>query len=130
MTTILLVEDKLDNQLVIEDIFEFDDLGAELVVVGDAEEALRRLPDLRPALILMDIGLPGMSGLEATRRIRTDPTFADIPVWALTAHAMMSVREEALDAGCTEYVTKPINAPDLSKRLRGFIRDAESRRAA
>ncbi len=130
MSTILLVEDKADNQLVIEDIFEFDDVGAELVIVETAEDALEKLREIRPILILMDVGLPGMSGLEATAIIKSDPATRDIPVWAITAHAMKAAEEEALAAGCSEYVTKPVNAPQLAERLKGFVQSHGSREAA
>lgn len=65
MNTILLVEDEADNQLVIEDMFEFDDIGAELVIVEDAEEAVMKATELQPLLVIMDIRLPGISGLDA-----------------------------------------------------------------
>ena len=130
MSTILLVEDTPDNRLIIEDIFEFDDIGASLAVAASAEEALEKIADIQPILILMDIGLPGMSGLEAVRIIKLDAATRDIVIWAITAHAMNSAEQEALAAGCDQYVSKPINAADLADRLRTFVRDTGSRRAA
>ena len=130
MKKILLVEDQADNQMVIEDIFEFDDLNAELVVVESAEDALPQVEQLGPILILMDVGLPGLSGIDATRILKSDPATREIPIWALTAHAMKAVKNEAMAAGCDDYVTKPINASDLAKRLRNFIDQLEIRNVA
>jgi CheY-like chemotaxis protein len=121
MNYVLLVEDNADNRLVIEDIFEFEELGATLEVVETAEEALKRIAARRPLLVLMDLGLPGMSGLEAVRRLREDPGAAPLAIWALTAHAMKTVKDEAVEAGCDAYVTKPVDVADLTRRLRGFI---------
>jgi len=130
MSTILLVEDKPDNQMVVEDMFEFDEVGADLAIVGSAEEALERLSDLEPVLILMDLGLPGMSGLDAVRAIKADPARRHVTIWALTAHAMKEIRDEALAAGCAEYVTKPIDCAALAGRLQAFVESHRSRDAA
>jgi len=130
MSSVLLVEDNADNRMVIEDIFEFEDLGASLEIAETAEEALAKIDAARPLLVLMDLDLPGMSGLEAVRRIRTGPADPPLAIWALTAHAMRDVKEEALAAGCDEYVTKPVDAADLTRRLRGFIDRCEARTAA
>ena len=85
MNKVLLVEDDLDNRTVIEDIFEFDKVGAELVVAESAEEALCIAVSIDPILILMDIRLPGMDGLDATRALKSDPRTKDVPVWAITS---------------------------------------------
>ena len=119
--TILLVEDKPDNQLVIKDMFEFDDLDANLVVVDTAEEALEQVSQVRPILILMDLRLPGMSGLEAVELLKADPATNGIPIWAITAHAMAEDQTKAIEAGCDQYHTKPIDATELSEHLRRFI---------
>jgi CheY-like chemotaxis protein len=130
MSTILLVEDKPDNRLIIEDIFAFDDIGSGLAIVPSAEEALAILGEIRPILVLMDVGLPGMSGLEAARVIKADPETMNITIWAITAHAMKAAEQEALAAGCDHFVSKPINAALLSDRLRAFARAHGARRAA
>lgn len=121
MSTILLVEDKPDNQIIIEDIFEFEEIDAALVIVGSAEEAMEQLVTLDPLLILMDLGLPGMQGLDATRVIKADPNRCHVPIWALTAHAMKEIRDEAIEAGCADYVTKPIDSASLARRLHDFV---------
>ncbi len=87
--------------------------GHDVVTAADAEEALAALAGPRPDLILMDLQLPGMDGLELTRRLKDDPATASIPVVALTAYAMRGDEERALAAGCTGYLTKPIDTRAL-----------------
>lgn len=115
---ILLVEDHADNASLIQDIVEFDLTGTELVWVTTAEEALEITAGLQPALILMDLRLPGMDGLEAIRRLRSDAATAHIPIWALTASAMVGDEKLALAVGAQEYITKPIQSKSLAQRLR------------
>ena len=121
MSTILLVEDDLANRTIIEDVFEFDDIGAELRCAASAEEALALAPDLQPMLILMDVRLPQMDGLEAARLLKQDPRTGHIPIWAVTAYAMTEDREKALAAGCDDYITKPFDASALKEKLRQFL---------
>ena len=121
MHTVLLVEDNQFNRMLMQDIFMLDDLPAELVSAESAEEALELAPVLQPALILLDVRLPGIDGLEATRRLKQDPVTKDIPVWALTAHAMLPDRDRALAAGCAAYITKPFHVTELVGRLREFL---------
>jgi CheY-like chemotaxis protein len=130
MTTILVVEDMPDNRLVFEDMFAFDDIGADLAIVPSAEEALAKLDEIRPILVLMDVGLPGMSGLDAARIIKNDPQTRNIAIWAITAHAMDAAEQEAIAAGCDRYVSKPINAADLADRLRAFALAGGKRKTA
>jgi CheY-like chemotaxis protein len=87
--------------------------GHDVVTAADAEEARAALGERRPDLILMDLQLPGMDGLELTRRLKADPVTASIPVVALTAYAMRGDEERALAAGCTGYLTKPIDTRAL-----------------
>lgn len=112
MPTILLVEDNEMNRDMLTRRLERK--GFNVVHAGDGDEAFSVLGGARPDLILMDIGLPGRDGHEVTREIKADPRFASIPVIALTAHAMVGDREKALDAGCDEYDTKPV---DISRLL-------------
>ncbi|HVZ71400.1 MAG TPA: response regulator [Polyangia bacterium] len=79
----------------------------------DAEEALRVLETLSPGVILMDLQLPGIDGLELTRRLKNDPNHRDIVIIALTAYAMKGDEERARDAGCDGYITKPIDPGSL-----------------
>lgn len=121
MNTVLLVEDDLGNRTIIEDIFRFDGMGAELVVAETGEEALDLAVQAKPVLILMDIRLPGIDGLEATRALKSSATTRGIPVWAITAYARTEDKDKALAAGCDDYITKPFAREELARRLRGFV---------
>jgi CheY-like chemotaxis protein len=105
LTTIALVEDNPDNRLLVRAILE--DLY-EITEYESGTQALDGLRSERPALVLLDISLPGMDGTEVLRHIRTDDSLADLPVVALTAHAMTGDREKFLSAGFDDYLTKPI----------------------
>jgi two-component system cell cycle response regulator/two-component system cell cycle response regulator DivK len=105
MPTILLVEDHPTNRKLFRDILEFKFTVVEAV---SAESALAQLQTLKPALILLDIQLPGMDGLTLVRHLKADPTTAAIPVIGLSAHAMPYDVAQAHEAGCVDYVTKPI----------------------
>ena len=78
-------------------------------------------PDLQPILVLMDVRLPGIDGLEAARLLKNDPRTRHIPIWAVTAYAMTEDRGKALAAGCDDYITKPFDAGALKERLRQFL---------
>jgi len=105
MPLALLVEDNLMNRKLFRDIMEtqFEVLEAE-----SAEQALEVLDHHRPDLVLLDIQLPGMDGLALLRLLKKDRARADIPVVALSAHALQEDIRQALDSGCLEYVTKPL----------------------
>jgi CheY-like chemotaxis protein len=91
--------------------------GYEVHTGADAEEALRVLESFTPCLILMDLQLPGMDGLELTRRLKSDPARQGIVIIALTAYAMKGDREKALAAGCDAYVSKPIDTVELPRLI-------------
>jgi CheY-like chemotaxis protein len=105
MPLALLVEDNLMNRKLFRDIMEMEFAVLE---AETAEQALELLEQHRPDLILLDIQLPGMDGLTFLRLLKRDPARADIPVVALSAHALKEDIRQALDSGCTEYVTKPL----------------------
>ena len=128
MNTILLIEDNFSNITLLEDIFLFDDIPARLVSVETGEEGLKRAIELQPALILMDLRLPGIDGLETTQILKRNPLTKDIPVWAITAYAMNGDEERARAAGCCEYITKPVRALELANRLRTFLDQLERRK--
>jgi CheY-like chemotaxis protein len=95
--------------------------GFTVRVARDAEEAFGVLQEFHPRLILMDLQMPGMDGLTATRKLKADPATRDIVVIALTAFAMSGDRERALEAGCEGYVTKPIDTRTLPGLVSGYL---------
>jgi CheY-like chemotaxis protein len=118
MPTILVVEDNWVNRKMCHDLLaeQFDVLEAESA--ADAQEQLRvRLPDL----ILMDIQLPGMDGLAFTRRLKEDPATRHIPVVGVSAHAMDADVRRALEAGCADYITKPIDIDTFAERVARWL---------
>lgn len=108
---ILVVDDNAANLKLARVILQKE--GHTVRTVIDAEEALVLLKSWRPALILMDIQLPGLDGLELTRRLKAEPEHRDTVIIALTAFAMPSDRERALAAGCDDYLSKPIDIEGL-----------------
>jgi signal transduction histidine kinase/CheY-like chemotaxis protein len=96
--------------------------GFRVEAATDGQEGLLKAKELQPALILMDLQLPGLSGLEVTRALKADPDTAGIKVVALTANAMKGVREEALQAGCVGYITKPIDVKRFVRDVTEFLR--------
>jgi CheY-like chemotaxis protein len=114
--TILLVEDNADNQAIYRTILEHS--GFTVVSAWDGEEAVRVARETLPALILMDISIPLMDGLSATRILKADPATAGIPIVALTAHAMQEDRAKALDAGCDGYLAKPVEPRRVMEEAR------------
>ncbi len=119
MTRVLLVEDNPENRDMLSR--RLIRRGYEIEFAEDGEEAVRKARDASPALILMDLSLPVMDGWEATRRIKADAATAGIPVIALTAHAMASDRERALDAGCDDYDTKPVDLERLLGKMLALL---------
>src|SRR5208282_5044255 len=95
--------------------------GFKVMTAASAEEALELLRTYHPALVLADIQLPGIDGLELTRRIKQNEATRDITVVALTAFAMTGDEQRAIDAGCDGYITKPIDTRTLGARIRGHL---------
>ena len=104
---VLVVEDNADNRLAIGAIL--DELGLEYVAAEDGRQAVKLAKQHRPGLILMDMELPELSGLDATKQIKADPALRDIPIIAVTAKAMKGDRESILAAGCDDYLSKPLD---------------------
>lgn len=115
MGSILIVEDNPMNMELARDVLEAN--GHEVCAVHSAAEALEVLTESSPDLILMDIQLPGLDGLELTRTLKRDPKRKDIIVVALTAHAMKGDRERILGAGCSGYIAKPIDTRQLCREV-------------
>jgi CheY-like chemotaxis protein len=108
---ILIVDDNPTNLKLVTYLVRAN--GYEVDTAGDAEQAVAAIAANRPALILMDLQLPGIDGLELTRRLKADPATRDIKIIAVTAYAMKGDQEKALAAGCDAYVTKPIDTRGL-----------------
>jgi CheY-like chemotaxis protein len=109
--TVLYIEDNFHNRRIVRKILQSK--GYSLIEAEDGITGLAMVQDLRPPLVLLDIGLPGMDGLEIVGRIKADESLRDIPVIALTASAMSGDRERFLAAGCDDYLSKPIQAMEL-----------------
>jgi len=120
-TTILIAEDNAANIITVGDFLE--SYGYDIVVAHDGAEAIEQAEVVRPNIILMDIQMPVMNGLDAMARLRTNPIFASTPIIALTALAMPGDRERCLKAGATEYMSKPISLKILLNIIRKYVRN-------
>ena len=118
MKTLLVADDEPANIALIKMVVEDSGVDVRLVTAADGEQAVASARATSPDLILMDLKMRVLDGWEATRRIKADPVTARIPVIALTAQAMAGDREQALAAGCDDYVTKPIDVLWLIGLLR------------
>jgi CheY-like chemotaxis protein len=119
MAKVLLVEDnELNRDMLSRRLLK---KGHIVVMAVDGEEAVRAAAAELPDLILMDMSLPLIDGWEATRRIRAEPATQATPIIALTAHAMAGEREKALEAGCSDYDTKPIEFPRLMGKIETLL---------
>ena len=116
---ILVVDDNQDNRELVIKVLKSK--GYLLMEAADGEAALRKIGEEKPDLILMDISLPKIDGYEVTRRLKEQESFKDIPIIALTAHAMKGDREKALDAGCDGYIPKPISVRELPDQILTFF---------
>ena len=98
--------------------------GYDVKTANDAEQAMTVLVSFRPRLILMDLQLPGMDGLDLTRRLKADPATRDAVVLAVTAYAMKGDEQRALHAGCDGYVTKPVDTRTLPTTVARYLEEA------
>lgn len=119
MPKILLVEDNEMNRDMLSR--RLTRRGYEVVMAFDGEQGVAMAQAEKPDLILMDMSLPVIDGWEATRRVKTDAATKTIPVIALTAHAMSDDRDKAMEAGCDEYDTKPIDLERLLTKIQVFV---------
>jgi len=120
--TILVVDDHPTNLKLCKVMLSVD--GYEVHTAADAEEALVLLGTVHPGLILMDLQLTGLDGLELTRRLKANPATRDIVVVALTAYAMKGDEQKALDAGCDGYLAKPIDTRLLAATVAKYLAQA------
>jgi two-component system, cell cycle response regulator DivK len=115
---ILIVDDTDWNRDLLVQLLEDD---YDIVQAVDGAEAVRRAGDERPDLILMDLGMPVMDGWEATRKIKAKAELKDIPVIAVTSHAMVGDEITAREAGCDDYIAKPVDENLLMEKIRRLL---------
>ena len=119
MTKILYVEDNPDNVYMLTR--RLKKKGFELIIAGDGQEGIDKAKEEKPALILMDLSLPTMDGWTATAEIKKIDGIKDIPIIALSAHAMPEHRDRAIKAGCIDYDTKPVDIKRLLSKMGQYI---------
>lgn len=122
--TVLLVEDNEDNLAVYRTMLEH--VGYRVIEARDGEEGVSRAHEEHPDLILMDISIPKIDGWEATRRLKTAEDTQDIPIIALTAHALEEDRQAAMEVGCDGYLAKPVEPRRVVEEAERFIGQPES----
>jgi len=113
--TILLVDDSEINRVVTSRLLEMK--GHSVTVAGDGDEALNRIAESPPDLVLMDVQMPVMDGVEAIRRIRTDPAFVDLPIYALTAYSDPMEIDRCNAAGANDVLLKPLDVRVLEEKI-------------
>jgi two-component system, cell cycle response regulator DivK len=118
---ILCIEDNNTNMILISRIVDAE--GHELIRAEDGRRALQILSDSTPDIILLDINIPGISGLELARQIREDRRLAEIPILAVTANVLVGDREKCLEAGCDDYLPKPLDIRRLRQLMRLYLGD-------
>jgi two-component system cell cycle response regulator DivK len=116
---ILIVEDNPINLKLVKVLLVAE--GYVIYTASNAEEALNLLLTIKPQLILMDIQLPHIDGLELTRQLKADPTYKDIRIVAISAYAMKNDEEKALAAGCDGYIAKPIDVTHFAETIAGYL---------
>ncbi len=119
MHRILLAEDnEMNRDMLSRRLARY---GYDVVVAENGEEAIALTSSEEPDVVLMDLTMPVLDGWEATRRLRADKATAEIPIIALTAHALKEDRQRALEAGCTHFLTKPVDINQLQATLRKVL---------
>ncbi len=124
MTKLALVE---DNEMNVDMLSRrLIRRGFEVLVARDGEEGVRVVQSEKPDLILMDMSLPVLTGWQATEQLKANPDTREIPIIALTAHAMAGDRQKAIDAGCDDYDTKPVEFARLLEKINALLAKAET----
>jgi CheY-like chemotaxis protein len=119
MAKILIIEDN-EHNLYLES-FILQKNGHEIIQARNGETGIALAAQTRPALILLDIQLPGMDGYTVARELRRNPVIADIPIIAVTSYAMAGDRDRILEAGCTDYIEKPINPDTFHTEIAHYL---------
>jgi two-component system, cell cycle response regulator DivK len=119
MSTILIVEDNLVNRELLREMLEARDY--RVAEARDGKEALAKIDEVKPDLVLLDLNMPNLDGFAVIRLIRENPSFRQVPVLAVTAYAMKEDRERVLKAGFDSYIAKPIDSAALFKEVKRFI---------
>ena len=119
MTRILYVEDNEDNIYMLTNRLTRN--GYEVLIATDGEQGVRMAESEKPRLIIMDLGLPVLDGWAAIRRIKSTAVTENIPIIALTAHAMSHDRAKAHEAGCDDFDTKPVDMPRLLGKIKALL---------
>jgi two-component system cell cycle response regulator DivK len=117
---ILVVEDNLDSRELVVKILK--NRGYQIIEAEDGEDALEKAISERPHLILMDISIPKIDGYEVTKRLKSLEDFKNVPIVALTAHAMKGDREKFISIGFEGYISKPINIHEFPEQVRAYLR--------
>ncbi len=123
--TVLVIEDNEMNMKLVRALLQIGQYN--MIEAGDAESGIQFARARKPDLILMDVHLPGMDGLSATRIIKEDPVLKHIPVIALTSYAMQGDAKKAMQAGCDGYITKPIDTRAFLDTIRKFLQGSREK---
>ncbi|MDX1616471.1 MAG: response regulator [Candidatus Promineifilaceae bacterium] len=124
MKTVLAVEDNQTNMILISRVVEAE--GYELLRASDGNTALDILADTTPDLILLDINIPGVHGLDLAQQLKAGEATADVPLIATTANVLLGDRERCLEAGCDEYLPKPLDIRELRQVMRRYLNREET----
>ena len=122
--TIIVVEDNELNMKLVKGLIKIGKY--RMLEASDAESGIQLIREKKPDLVLMDIQLPGMDGLSATKILKEDPNLKDMPIVALTSYAMEGDKEKALQAGCTGYITKPIDTRNFLETLSQYLENGDN----
>lgn len=119
--SILIVEDEEANIAVLLNILQLMMEQKQVFIARDGHEGIQMAYEHAPELILMDLSLPKLDGWEVTRSLKSNPRFQEVPILALTAHAMVGDRDRALAAGCDDYFSKPIEVDEFIQFMRPYL---------
>jgi CheY-like chemotaxis protein len=122
--TLLVVEDYEDSLAFLTALLTRE--GYNILTAGTGEEAIRMVVGRRPDLILMDLGLPGINGLEVVWHIREQPELAEVPIIIISAHDSYDLREEATKAGCKGYLTKPLDLAEFKQLIKSILNEGKA----